>query len=170
MQPMKMKDGPPPAPDRFPVSVLLERRAAVHSEWVRWIWEAIGVVVGVRGGESGEPRLVFRQGSLRRYLVGGLEITLHPDECESYYHNLTSPRPRCYVITHPDEQDPEAPPEPFLVSMSFDEAHAYLEGDEPIYGVEIPPELYRWTEAFVLTWYAPGKKRKRRLTHGGGGH
>ena len=51
-----------------------------------------------------------------------------------------------------------------FVSLSFDEAHAYLEGDDTVYAVDIPPELYRWTESFVLTHYCPQqmKKRKRR--------
>ena len=54
-------------------------------------------------------------------------------------------------------------PQPFLVSMSFDEAHAYLEGDDEIYAVDVPPELYRWTEAYVIANYFPEKKKKRKL-------
>jgi hypothetical protein len=52
-------------------------------------------------------------------------------------------------------------PVPFLVSLSFDEAHAYLEGEEQVYDVDVPAELYRWTEAFVLKHYVPEKRRKR---------
>ena len=59
-------------------------------------------------------------------------------------------------------EDSDATPEPFLITMSFDEAHAYLEGDDEIYEVEVPPELYRWTEAFLLMHYAPEKKIKRK--------
>ena len=44
-----------------------------------------------------------------------------------------------------------------------DEVHAYLEGDEQIYSVEIPAELYQWAEAYVLTHYVAIKKTKRRL-------
>ena len=101
---------------------------------------------------------------MQQFLIGGLELALYPDECESYYHNMVSPAPRCYVIAHVDEDDGEGRPDPFLVSMSFDAAHAYLEGGDEIYAVEIPPEVYRWTEAFVLAYYAPEPRRKRRLT------
>ncbi len=59
--------------------------------------------------------------------------------------------------------DEESQPVPFLVTLSFDEAHAYLEGDQEVYAVDIPPELYRWSEAFVLSHYVPQKKRKRKL-------
>jgi hypothetical protein len=63
------------------------------------------------------------------------------------------------VIAHHEENDT---PVPFLVSMSFDEAHAYLESDEEVYDVDIPPELYCWTEAFLLCHYAPEKRVKRK--------
>ena len=54
-------------------------------------------------------------------------------------------------------------PIPYLASLSFDEVHAYLEGDEQIYSVAIPPELYKWAEAYVLTHYVAVKKTKRKL-------
>ncbi len=54
-------------------------------------------------------------------------------------------------------------PEPVLVTLSFDAGQAYLEGDETVYNVPLPPELYRATEAFVLAHYVPEKKNKRKL-------
>jgi len=80
------------------------------------------------------------------------------DQCESYYHNLMIATARAYVVANAIEADGERRPQPFLDSLSFDEAHAYLEGDEDIDAVAIPPELYRWAESFVLARYAPGKK------------
>ena len=100
----------------------------------------------------------------RHYLCGGLKVTLFKDECESYYHNLMSPQPGCYVVAAEAEAEADNEiPKPYLVSLSFDEVHAYLEGDEHVYAVEIPPELYKWTEAFVLTHYVATKKTKRKL-------
>jgi len=84
---------------------------------------------------------------------------LYVDECESYYHNLLAKTPRCYVIARRDE---DAVPVPFLVSLSFDEAHAYLEADDEVFEVDMPPEIYRWTEAFVLHHYTPEKRVKRK--------
>jgi hypothetical protein len=86
-------------------------------------------------------------------------LELFVDECESYYYNLISPTPRCFIIAVPNENDV---PIPFLVSLSFDVAHSYLEGDETVYAVDLPPELYRWSEAFILNYYAPEKKMKRK--------
>ena len=74
---------------------------------------------------------------------------------------MVSDTPRAYVVAHVG--DPNEAPEPFRISMSFDEAHAYLEGDDEIYAVDVPAEVYRWTEAFVIANYFPEKKRKRKL-------
>ena len=54
-------------------------------------------------------------------------------------------------------------PVPVMVTLSFDQAQAYLEGDDTVFAVPIPPEMYRWSEAYVLQNYAPEKKYKRKL-------
>ena len=36
-------------------------------------------------------------------------------------------------------------------------------GDEQVYSVEIPAQLYQWAEAYVLTHYVAIKKTKRKL-------
>lgn len=145
----------------FPVAVVLERRAA-QNPWVDYVWAAAGITVG-RHADDGSLTLLREEDGVAFFLVGGLHARLHVDECESYYHNMRSPTPRAYVIARMDEDGGR--PEPFLVSMSFDEAHAYLEGDDEIYAVDVPPELYRWTEAFVVANYFPEKKRKRKLVN-----
>ena len=73
-----------------------------------------------------------------------------------------SPEPGCFIVaSQPDDADDM--PVPYLVSLSFDEVHAYLEGDEQIYSVEIPALLYQWAEAYVLSHYVAIKKTKRKL-------
>ena len=64
------------------------------------------------------------------------------------------------VIADPDEGEG---PQPTMVSLSFDEAHAYLESEQEVFAVPVPPEIYRWAEAFVLSHYVPEKKIKRKL-------
>ena len=147
-------------PENFPVSIILETRPA-KSEWLTESWRVIGIAVGSRSDTPNEqPKAVNKIGAITQYLCNGLSVALYKDECESYYHNLMSPRPRCYVVAHTENYD--EPPDPFLVTLSFDEAHAYLEGEDDIYDVDVPPELYRWVEAFVLANYAPEKRIKRK--------
>lgn len=143
----------------FPVSVVLERRPAA-SRWTEFTWRASGIAPGQRSDHT-EMTLIHEAEDTALFLLGGLEVALFRDECESYYFNLVSDSPRAYVLAHQSSYD--TPPEPFRVSLSYDEAHAYLEGDDEVYAVAIPAELYRWTEQFVIANYFPQKKTKRRL-------
>lgn len=148
-------------PTDFTLSVVMQRSPA-RSPWQEYCWEATGVTAARRVGATPKAvNLVHQQGELRHYLYSGFRLQLHVDECESYYHNLRSPSPRIFVLAR---EQGEGAPVPFLVSLSFDEANAYQEGDETVYAVAIPPELYRWCEQFVLNHFVPEKKKKRRLT------
>lgn len=150
-------------PASYPVAVVMECRPST-SPWQTEQWEAVGIAAGGGGpaDQEGPPVKIHEEGETRRYLYRGFELRLYADECESYYHNLMTPHPRCYVVARQDAQER---PVPFLVSLSFDAAHAYLEAGEPIYAVDVPPEIYRWCEAYVLAHYVPEKKYKRRLNH-----
>lgn len=147
-------------PTHFPVVVIMQRSPSTVSRWSDYQWQAIGVTAHAHSTtESSEPQLVHEDGEVQQFLYGGFKVRLHEDECESYYYNLISPTPHCYVITHYNDDNV---PVPFLVTMSLDDAHAYMETDEQVYAVSIPPELYRWTEDFVLMHYAPEKRKKRK--------
>ncbi len=149
-------------PDHIPVTVIMEKQPARSSQWVDHIWTAIGVTVSNTEQVSDKPRVADIEDDVELKIYSGYQVRLHVDECDSYYHNLMSPTPHCYVVVRQDDDDDE--PEPFIVSLSFDEAHAYLEGDDEVFAVDIPPEIYQWTESFVLAHYCPQqlKKRKRR--------
>jgi hypothetical protein len=149
-------------PDSFPVTVVMERQPAKVSAWVDHVWKAVGVTVGDSLGSQEESRVEQLEDGCRLQIYPGYQVRLHVDECDSYYHNLMSPTPNCFIVVRQDDDEDE--PRPFIVSLSFDEAHAYLEGDDTVFVVDMPPELYRWTESFVLTHYCPQqlKKRKRK--------
>ncbi|MFK5984795.1 MAG: DUF3305 domain-containing protein [Pseudomonadota bacterium] len=147
--------------ERFPVSVIMQR-TELDNRWASESWEAIGVTVGTSSlrDNNNQPKKIFQQANISQYLLTDFEIVLHADECESYYHNLMSLSPRCFIIADLNEEEM---PIPFLVSLSQDEAHSYLEGDEEVYAIDLPAELYLWSESFVLSHYAPSKKIKRKL-------
>ena len=149
-------------PDYFAVTVIMEKSPARVSAWVDHVWRAVGVTAGGSQDLQGRASIDCIDGDIQLQVYSGFEVRLYIDECDSYYHNLMSPSPQCYIIVRQDDVDDD--PRPFLVSLSFDEAHAYLEGDDTVYTVDIPAELYRWTESFVLAHYCPQrlKKRKRR--------
>ena len=147
-------------PDSYPVGIVMERRPSA-SPWAEESWEAVGILTGEPASQEGIVK-IHEENGISRHLHGGFRMRLYPDECESYYHNLMTPHPRCYVVARSDEDEA---PVPLLVSLSFDEAHAYLEAGNPVYAVDIPAELYRWCEAYVLAHYVPERKVKRKLNH-----
>jgi len=147
-------------PQHLNLAVVMEKQPSTHP-WAEFSYQALGVVVR-DGEEEKSVSRVYQNGEVEHFLVTGLNLQLHPDECESYYHNLMSPEPGCFIVAdQPDDSDDM--PLPYLVSLSFDEVHAYLEGDEQIYSVAIPAELYQWAEAYVLTHYVAIRKTKRKL-------
>ncbi len=157
---------PEDLPSSFPVSVIMESRPS-SSQWVDLVWDAVGLVALSNpdngSSEQGEVKLIER-GEIKQFIYSGMKIQLHLDECESYYHNLMSPEPGCFIVAREEDEDGNETdvPIPFLVSLSFDEAHAYLEGDDIVYSVAIPPELYRWAEAYILENYVAEKRIKRK--------
>lgn len=160
MQEIELEDFKDKLPEKLAVSVIMEKRPSDHA-WVDFSYQAVGVVASEQSQDD-QVKKIYEQNGIERYLFSGLHVQLYVDECESYYHNLMSPHPGCYIVASEPETLDEMP-EPYIVSLSFDEAHAYLEGDEQVYAVEIPAELYRWTEAFILMHYVATKKTKRKL-------
>lgn len=161
---------------QFPVSVLMRFRQSEHKLWSVGQWEAIGLVVGEAGekvaGVNSSNQVVRRDIGNGQYLWSGLKVSLYKDDGESYYHNLMCEQPKAFIVCKSDELDSEQC-QPFLVTLSYDEASSYLEVDELVLSVDMPAELCRWVEKFVLEHYVPEKKRKRKRenwkeTSGGG--
>ena len=160
LETIKLDDFEQTLPDQMPISVVMEKTPSRH-KWIDFSYKAIGIVAG-ESSQDNKVKKIYEENGVERYLFSGLNLKLFVDECESYYHNLMSPQPGCYVVA--DNMDnPDDIPVPYLVSLSFDEAHAYLEGDEHVYAMDIPPELYKWAEAFILSNYIAVKKTKRKL-------
>jgi len=160
METLEMDDFDQALPASLAIAVVMEKQPSTHP-WADFRYDAIGVVVRGDDTES-SVSCIYQDAEKEHFLVSGLTLRLHLDECESYYHNLMSPEPGCFIVaSQPDNSDDM--PLPYLVSLSFDEVHAYLEGDEQIYSVPIPQQLYQWAEAFVLQNYVAIKKTKRKL-------
>ncbi|MCK5360673.1 MAG: DUF3305 domain-containing protein [Gammaproteobacteria bacterium] len=147
-------------PKSLAVSVIMESRPSA-SRWIDEAWSVVGVTVGEStiNAESQAAQTLIEQDGVRQLLYSGFNLTLYEDECESYYHNIKAPSPGCYVIARNNGDDV---PIPYLVSLSFDEANAYLECEDTVFTTTLAPELYRWLEEFVLVHYVPEKRIKRK--------
>ena len=155
-----------PVPDEFSVSVLVEYRETPDNRWEEGRWQVAGVIAGsqekVRPGttrETGPDRQLHAATSGQQFLHTGLCMRLYKDDAESYYFNLISDNPGVFVICH---QEAGGPLQPFIATLSYGEATSYMETDEIVESVPMPPELYRWAERFVLEHYVPEKRKKRK--------
>ena len=148
-------------PESMPVTVIMRRYSVHATPWLSEKWQALAVLVPLDSPPQSAPQALPIDGVDDQLRYEGLRLSLHKDQCESYYYNMLSDQPRLFVLAHPDDEER---PRPFHVSASFDEAGAGMEGDELVFPVAIPPQIYRWMEAYVLIHYVPQLKYKRKLT------
>jgi len=149
-----------PVPDSFEVSVIVEFRMTPGNRWQAGYWRVADVVAGDRPGRNsigGQQLHAATQG--QQYLWTGLHVNLFRDDAESYYCNLVSDNPSVFIIC---SQRPGEPPQPSIATLSYGEASSYMETDALVESVDMPPELYRWAEHYVLEHYVPVKQKKRK--------
>ncbi|MEW8560668.1 MAG: DUF3305 domain-containing protein, partial [Candidatus Thiodiazotropha sp.] len=85
-------------PSKFNVSVIMQQSPS-DSPWLENSWEAVGLIAAgetLRESDAKSSQ-IHRKGVIARFLYSGFTLKLHRDECESYYYNLLSPQPHCYV-------------------------------------------------------------------------
>jgi len=151
--------------ERFPVSILMNFQQSQNNPWSNGQWEVTGLIVGEHIASQTLTKQAIRSDTDKKeFIWTGFSVELFKDDAESYYHNLMSDNPKAFIICSADEEDSNEC-QPFLVTLSYDEATSYMEVDELVYSVNMPAELYRWVEHFVLEHYVPVKKKKRRRTN-----
>ena len=149
-----------PVPETFSVSVIVEYRKARDNRWEDGHWQVSGVVAGSEAVDAGVgARQLHASTEGQQYLWSGLRVQLHRDDAASYYFNLISDNPRVFIIC---SQEAGQAPRPFIATLSYGEATSYMETDDVVESVDMPAELYRWAERFVLEHYVPEKRKKRK--------
>lgn len=132
--------------DQRKVGVVIERRAT-GSQWQPWSWYPWAVV------PPGDDRRwqVLRDAEDAMLFHGGLHtIALHRDQTAYYKQNLSLRLPLVYVALRPAEDAPvEEALEPYHLTLSPDEAQAYVEGDGIVHPVAMPRFLAAWVAQFV---------------------
>jgi hypothetical protein len=141
------------------VAVLMERLRQ-PSAWEAWRFRIADVVVD-EGGFGDSARLLRDDGRSALHLHPGLQVSLHRDEAEGYYLNLSSGNPVWFVMWRADESDPpRAWPE--LVTLSYNEAGRLLDAQERVDNVPLPADVVAWLQAFTELHYHPEPKQRRR--------
>jgi hypothetical protein len=140
----------------YPVAVIMERMA-LDNRWVSEKWEARGVVYDASPPGAAQ-RVIVHGERLTQILFPGHCIRLHRDEAEGYYLNITSPQPKVFVLWR--MQGEVAQPE--MLTVSYHEGARWMDSDEHVDGVPLPPELLPWINEFASLHYQPEPKKPKR--------
>lgn len=149
-------------PDRpaLQLAVVMEREAQPNA-WEDWRFTVIDVVVDEGGFAGAGERVLRDDGRRRRTLHPGFTLELFRDEAEGYFLNLSSGSPVWFVMWRLDEADPSVA-RPEVVSPSYNEAGRWLDAQERVDNVPMPPAVRQWLQVFVDEHYRPQPKQRRR--------
>ncbi len=134
----------------YPVAVIMER-VKLANRWETERWEVKGVVRDTSPPGSGER--------VTQILFPGFTIKLYRDEAEGYLYNITSPQPKVFVMWRAGE-DGIARPE--SLSVSYHEGARWMDTEETVGGVALPPDLLAWIGEFGAAHYEEEPKKKKR--------
>src|SRR5476649_709127 len=137
------------------LSVILARETA-ESRWEDHRWQLLGAVPDV----GGAPRVIVETAETLQRIFPGFEVTLHRDEAEGYFLNVSSEAPSVFVSTRCDEGSADS--YPFQATLSYNESARWMDGGEQVDRVVAWPELSAWMGAWVEANYRPEPKKRQR--------
>ncbi|WP_395699147.1 DUF3305 domain-containing protein [Aquabacterium sp.] len=141
------------------VAVVIERQHQPNA-WEEWRF-VLSEVLADTGEFGTEPRVLHHDAQRTQTLFPGFEVTLHADEGEGYYLNLSSGAPVWFVMWRVDDEDPSrAWPE--LVTLSYNEAGRLLDAQERVDNLPLPADVRHWLQAYTEAHYRPEPKQRRR--------
>ncbi len=155
------------------VSVTMRREPIVGamSRWQshRWVLENV-VLAGEASStlvEKTASKLTNtdKNNSTERWIHAGYRVELFTDDAEGYYLNVTTDAPCWFVLWRMEEQagitdEPIAKPE--MVSLSYHDAGRWLDAQETVEQVPLPPEVVTWLKAFVDEHHVSDLKKRKR--------
>ena len=145
------------APTAFPLSIVMGRTVLTNNRWQTEQWEAKRAICASAGDSSREQVLI--DNSMRtEILFGGHQVRLFRDEAEGYFLNITSEQPKVFVLWR--MQDEIARPE--RATVSYHEGARWMDSDEKVDAVPLPPEWLPAMSAFVAQHYRPEVKKQKR--------
>ena len=136
-------------------------RQARPNRWEDWRFR-VAEVLPDEGQFGTAMRMLRDDGSTASFLHPGLPVTLHRDEAEGYYLNLSSGSPVWFVMWRrsDDTSPPQATPE--IVTLSYHEAARLLDAQEQVENLPLPPDVCAWLQAYADEHYRPEPKQRRR--------
>ena len=145
------------------VAVIM-RCERIDNRWQPWRWSLAEVVMHDPAFGT-EPRQLLNDEREQRWIFPGFRVELFRDDAEGYHLNVESPAPCWFVLWRMDEDDGGDAPRlarPVEVSLSYHEAGRWLDAQERVEQVPVPPEVLEVLQAFVAENYQPEPKRRKR--------
>lgn len=143
------------------LAVIMQRRTT-SNRWQSVSWEPWAVLESEE--PAGESRLLVRQPDAEQWLHPGFELTIHRDEAEGYYLNVSSGSPRIFVLWRMDEgtsgEQDAARGVPLQITASYDEGGRWLDGGNSVDSVTMPPAVFAWVGEYVEKNYRPEPKKR----------
>jgi hypothetical protein len=138
----------------FPLAVIMQRKP-LQSRWIDCAWEPLGVLPGHPAEPA--PRVLRDSEGEQQWLHTGFTLTLHRDEAEGYYLNVSSQGPRVFILWRMEGEQGL----PVEVTVSSEEAARWMDGGHQIDSVAMPAEIFAWVGEWVENNYRP--KREERI-------
>ena len=132
------------------------QRRRIENRWQSDKWE-VDRVAPDAPADSEPAGVIYQDSNREQWLHRGFQMSLHRDEAEGYFLNLSSGKPFVFVMWR--EEDGTAVPR--AVTASYNEAARLLDAGENVDGVPMPEEWVRWLAGFVAEHYKPEPHKKR---------
>jgi len=108
--------------------------------------------------DEAQCELVRDDGETQIYRWEGLSLPLVPDACDDYWYNITSEKPRLYLICQPDA---EGAPVPLRISADQDDAVAAEEVDEWFFQTAMSHPIVLWVREYIATHRRAGPRKQK---------
>lgn len=141
-----------------------ERVTGPAARWQDWRW-VLHDVAQQQEGFGTVPRLLLKSENEERWLHPGYVVELFKDDAEGYYLNATTDAP-CWFVLWRMEEEPGLGDEvmaiPTAVSLSYHDAGRWLDAQEKVDQVPVPPEVAEWLSAFAQEHFVQEPKKRKR--------
>ncbi|MFN5027739.1 MAG: DUF3305 domain-containing protein [Burkholderiales bacterium] len=145
----------------FAVSVVMER-VSINSRWQSHKWQPAGILPD--DGLRQSPEVMSSEAASTEVLFPGFALQIYADDAEGYYLNVSSPDPQVFVMWRLMEdvaEDAAGYALPHSVTLSYNEAARWMDAQEKVDPVAMPPQILEALAEWVKLNYKPPEKKQR---------
>jgi hypothetical protein len=131
-------------------------RIAIDNRWQSERWQPAGIIPD---DGATAPRVLLERPDLKQMVYPGQVLELFRDEAEGYYLNVTSEKPKVFVMWRMNEETGDA--YPHMLTLSYNEAARWMDAQEKVDGLDAPADILGALADWVAANYRPPEKKQR---------